>query len=201
NPVEVNTAVDLLSQREGKKMTPVEISALNELDCEHLAIVLLDSVKKRLDPYIEMRDARAAAFLHPRFKLDWLSSQEQTDQVLIDIKEMLEESEAVQEGSTEEEYDKDDLAVGLPESKRPRLFSFMLLCSTRPQNQRASGESTKEVSPTLHPLFNLARELMGCTSTSAPSERIFNIERNYFTATRAQLGVASFRSLLMIKCN
>ncbi|KAG7164380.1 Tigger transposable element-derived protein 1-like 165 [Homarus americanus] len=71
--------------------------------CEPLARFLMDSVKKRLDPYIEMRDVRAAAFLDPKFKLDWLSSQEQKDQVLIDIKEMLEESEKVQEGSTEED--------------------------------------------------------------------------------------------------
>ncbi|KAG7173210.1 hypothetical protein Hamer_G014526 [Homarus americanus] len=110
--------------------------------CEPLARGLLDSVKKRLDPCIEMRDVRTAAFLDPWFKMDWLSSQEQKDQVLIDIKEMLEELEAVQEGSTEEENDKNDLAEGLPESKRPRPFSFVPPFPTRPQNQRASEGST-----------------------------------------------------------
>ena len=38
--------------------------------CERLAKVLLDSVKKRLDPYMKIRDVQVAGFLDPRFKLD-----------------------------------------------------------------------------------------------------------------------------------
>ena len=68
--------------------------------CEQLALVLLNSVKKRLDPYTEMRDVQVAAFLDPRFKLDWLLIQEQKDQVLEYVKEMLEELEPVHRGST-----------------------------------------------------------------------------------------------------
>ncbi|KAG7177900.1 hypothetical protein Hamer_G026390 [Homarus americanus] len=128
-----------------------------------------------------MIDVRAATFLDPRFKLDWLSSQEQKDQVLTDIKKMLEESEAIQEGSTEEENDKDDLAEGLSELKRPRLFSFISPSSIRSQNQRTPEGSTVSLllkqyvekgtipflsNPMLywkevHPLKNLVRELMG----------------------------------------
>lgn len=48
--------------------------------------MLLDC-KERLDPFVEMID-----LLEPRFKLDWLSSQEQEDQALFPDKEMLEET-------------------------------------------------------------------------------------------------------------
>ena len=59
----------------------------------------------------------------------------------------------------------------------------------------------KEVPRSLNPLNNLAKKVIGCTATSAPSERVFSITENYFTANRVQLGVSSLRLMIMIKCN
>lgn len=198
--------------------------------CEKLAKVLLDSVRERLDPYMEIKDVQVAALLDPRFKLNWISSQEQKDQVLTYAKEML-EAEVVhkEKKSAREKRNTYDLAQGLsenPESKRPKLFSF-LPGSPKAENQHGSEGSTmsnnfllkqyveegtqpffsdpllywKEAPHAMNPLKNLARDILGCTATSAPSERVFSIAGNYFTANRAQLGVSSFRSMIMIKCN
>ena len=278
NPLEVNNAIDLLSQKEqrNKKIMPVEISALKELVtvlepfeeamevvegqkkvtitaigpviqglthslehlihtaqlqyCDKLAKILLGSVRERLDPYMEIKDVQVAALLDPRFKLNWISSQEQKDQVLAYAKEML-EAEVVhkEKNLARERRNTSDLAQGLPEnpeSKRPKLFSF-LPGSPKAENQQGSEGITmshnfllkqyveegtqpffsdpllywKEAPHAMNPLKNLARDILGCTATSAPSERVFSIAGNYFTANRAQLGVSSFRSMIMIKCN
>lgn len=138
-PVEVNNAIDHLSQKEqrNKKIMPVETSVLNDLVtvlapfeeamevvegqkkvtitaigpviqglthsleylihtaqlqyCEKLSKVLLDSVRERLDPYMDIKNVQVAALLDPRIKLNWISSQEQKDQVMAYAKEMLEE--------------------------------------------------------------------------------------------------------------
>lgn len=272
NPVEVNKAIDLLSQREQrcKKIMPVEISTLKELVivlepfhealeavegqkkvtitaigpvirrlkhslenlirntqvqyCEQLAKVLLDSVKKRLDPYMEIRDVQVVAFLDPRFKLDWLSIQEQKEEVLAYVKEILEEFDLVHRASTVHTGSKNN--DGVSDTKTPKLFSFLSECSSEVQPQRGSQGSSsmslmlkqyveeetfpfssdpmlywKEVSQALDPLKNLARRVFGCTATSAPSDRVFSIAGNYFTANRAQRGTDYFRSMLLIKCN
>ena len=163
-------------------------------------------------------------------KLNWISSQEQKDQVLAYVKEML-EAEVVHKDKKRAREDGNtyDLAQGLsedPEPKRPKLFSF-LPASSKVENQQGSEGSTvsmnlllkqyvdegtqpfysdpllywKEAPHAMSPLRNLARDVLGCTATSAPSERVFSIAGNYFTANRAQLGVSSFRSMIMIKCN
>lgn len=102
--VEVNNAIDL-PQREQRyeKIMPVEISTFKELvivlEPFHEALEAVEGEKKvtitatgpviqglkhslekkRWDPYMEMRDVQVAAFLDPRFKLDWLLTQEQKD--------------------------------------------------------------------------------------------------------------------------
>ena len=50
-------------------------------------------------------------------------------------------------------------------------------------------------------LKRLARDMLGITATSAPSERIFSIAGNFYRPERFQLGAKTFRMLLLIKCN
>ena len=106
--------------------------------------------------------------------------------------------------------------------KRPHLFSFMP-SSTKGKRKSPTDEIEeilkeyieedcasfdvdpltywRESPPKMLPLKKQARELMGCTATSAPSERIFSIAGNFFTPSRANLGPTTFRDLLLIKCN
>ena len=83
--------------------------------------------------------------------MDWLSSQEQKDQVLFYVKKMLEEQEDKELAMDNGKKNKDNLTQGLPEGpepKRPRLFSFLPKCLPNVENQRGSEgeESTVSVS-------------------------------------------------------
>jgi len=48
---------------------------------------------------------------------------------------------------------------------------------------------------------SLAKDYLGLTAISAPSERVFSIVGNFYTARRNSLGSETFRSLMFIKCN
>jgi len=50
-------------------------------------------------------------------------------------------------------------------------------------------------------LKKMARDMLAITATSAPSERVFSIAGKYYRPDRSQLGVDTFHSLLLIKCN
>ena len=45
------------------------------------------------------------------------------------------------------------------------------------------------------------REVMALTATSAPSERVFSIAGDFYSAKRNRLSKDTFRSLLLIKMN
>ena len=52
-----------------------------------------------------------------------------------------------------------------------------------------------------NPVFNSARELLGMTATSAPSERVFSHAGELYSAKRANLGVQTFAILMLMKMN
>ncbi|KAG7170115.1 hypothetical protein Hamer_G012351 [Homarus americanus] len=83
----------------------------------------------------------------------------------------------------EEQRESSEPTQSLQKMSRP--FSFM-------------SPATKGSPPKMHPLKHLAREMLGCTTTSAPPERVFSVAGN-FSPNRPQLGVATFRELLLIK--
>ena len=87
----LNPFKEAMEQVEGEKMVtisaigPVIIGLQQSMQqliesnlsyCETLARVLLGSVKRRLNPFLEMTDITAAAVFDPRFKLNWLPSEE-----------------------------------------------------------------------------------------------------------------------------
>ena len=45
--------------------------------CQILPRILLDQVNTRLNPYLNQKDFRLATFLDPRFKADWLQTDEE----------------------------------------------------------------------------------------------------------------------------
>ena len=45
--------------------------------CQILPRILLDQVNTRLNPYLNQEDFRLATFLDPRFKADWLQTDEE----------------------------------------------------------------------------------------------------------------------------
>ena len=108
-------------------------------------------------------------------------------------------------------------------AKIPHLYSFMPM-PTPGGDQKSSKDELEEimkeyiqeyclpfdtdplvywkVSPQrMLPLMKLARGVMGCSATSAPSERVFSITWNFYTANRTMLGPSTFQKLLLIKCN
>ena len=48
-------------------------------------------------------------------------------------------------------------------------------------------------------LKHVARNILGCGATSAPSEKVFSKADNFYTPERTKLGLESFRALIMIK--
>jgi len=59
----------------------------------------------------------------------------------------------------------------------------------------------KKKSEKLPTLATLAKDYLGLTATSAPSERIFSLAGNFYTARRNLLRPETFPSLMFIKCN
>ena len=73
---------------------------------QQLIQVVLSSIKNRFGKCFEVRDYRIAAFVHPMFKLNWLSSEDREkaiDQLKVEI-----EMEENRSGSAAEIESKDD---------------------------------------------------------------------------------------------
>ncbi|XP_076819509.1 zinc finger BED domain-containing protein 4-like [Clavelina lepadiformis] len=180
--------------------------------CQKLAANLKDSVSKRLLPYTNSPDNRLASLLDPRFKNSW-------------IEDDVEKEEAIRLLKTHvaSRLDKNDEESCRTEdenpAKKPKLLNFMAegLKKKRPRNSISEVDSYlgvetmhfdedplmywKKKSEELPTLATSAKDYLGLTATSAPSERIFSIAGNFYTARRNLLGSETFRTLMFIKCN
>ncbi|XP_076808523.1 zinc finger BED domain-containing protein 4-like [Clavelina lepadiformis] len=180
--------------------------------CQKLAANLKDSVSKRLLPYINSPDNRLASLLDPRFKNSWIEDDVEKEEAICLLKTHV----ASRLGKDDEEScSKEDENP----AKKPKLFNFMAegLKKKRPRNSISEVDSYlgletmhfdedplmywKKKSEELPTLFTLAKDYLGLTATSAPSERIFSIAGNFYTARRNLLGPETFRTLMFIKCN
>lgn len=184
--------------------------------CNGLILTLKNSIQKRLTPFLDSSDNQIASLLDPRFKAAWIENEELKQSVVTRLKVLASAKQSAIEVVESQEEPKLDLT-----EKRPRLFGFInattsasAISPSYPQNEIARYLEEQIISFNEDPLSywknntkdfpilsQLAREFLGCTATSAPSERVFSIAGNFYTSDRSLLGTATFRSLMFIKCN
>lgn len=197
--------------------------------CLQLARALQESIKRRLYPFLDKPDILAAAVMDPRFKLSWIPTKEMQDSTVSKITNLIvsdffeteninvRHSAKLKEPSEENKFSS-------PCEKRPRLFNFLSTSAISGQEKKTNPVSLVEeelkaylaesLSPynsnplefwrdekTFKILRKFSHAILGCCATSAPSERVFSMAGNLYTPERARLGVQTFRSLILLKCN
>jgi len=186
--------------------------------CNGLITTLKKSIDKRLKSFLESRDNQIAAMLDPRFKTAWIQEDELKQSLIVRLKILLSAKQSaveILESPNRDEVDLESLA------QRPRLFGFInsskSVSASHSQSRQdeitqylqeqiisfvenplSYWKNTEKIFPFLS---QLAREYLDCTAISAPSERVFFVAGNFYTSDRSLLGTATFRSLMLIKCN
>ena len=205
--------------------------------CQTLPRILLDQVNTRLNPYLTQEDFRLATFLDPRFKADWLQTDEERallkEASIQSTKELLKRKAAIKVDRYQRSFSSDhNQNSSWSDSEKKEmvntgLFSFMPLTTLRKKRKIASGLTEENIvrddveryfaaecesmdcdvlsywkSENRFPHLNAAaRELLGMTATSAPSERVFSHAGELYSAKRANLGVQTFAILMLMRIN
>ncbi|XP_076819504.1 zinc finger BED domain-containing protein 4-like [Clavelina lepadiformis] len=180
--------------------------------CQKLAANLKDSVSKRLLPYINCPDNRLASLLDPRFKISWIEDDVEKEEAIRVLKTHV----ASRLGKDDEESCR-WMRMKTLQKSQSYLTLTEGLKKKRPRNSINEVDSYfgvetmhfnedplmywKKKSQELPTLATLDKDYLGLTATSAPSERIFPIADNFYTARRNLLGPETFRSLVFMKCN
>ena len=160
-------------------------------------------------PFLNSIDNRLASLLDPKFKHKWIE-----DGVEKEAMHMPQAHGQCEEDSSSISTDDENESL----AKKPRLFGFIAAGSKK----RKPSNSVKEVEryfeeeiiqfdedplmywkkkSELPSLAALAKKYGGLTAASAPSERLFSIAGNFYTARRNLLGTDTFRNLMFMKCN
>ncbi|KAG7162924.1 hypothetical protein Hamer_G001940, partial [Homarus americanus] len=140
--------------------------------CDNLARVLYEAVKWRLGPFLEIPDIVAASFSDPRFKFEWLLSQDKKKKSFDTSKQFL--------------WNLTPSVNHLnPRKVYKRGLAFFPPCLLQLKDPMVYWrDSPPKIAP-----------------PEAPGQRCFGLHSHFSTAKKVQLGVASFRELLLIKSN
>ena len=117
--------------------------------------ILLDQVNMRLNPYLNQKDFRFVTFLDPRFKADWLQTDEERallkEASIQSTKELLKRKAAIKVDSCERSFcsnhnqnssSSDSEEKGMVNTG---LFSFIPLARSRKKRKIASGLTEENI--------------------------------------------------------
>ena len=123
--------------------------------CQILPRILFDQVNTRLNPCLNQEDFRLATFLDPRFKVDWLQTDEERallkEASIQSTKELLKRKAATKvdrfDRFSSSDHNQNSSSSDSEEKKivNSGLFSFMLLTTSRKKRKIASALTEENI--------------------------------------------------------